>query len=78
MPPINPITKCSSRVPKLKEDETSEGSSLGTTRQLENTPRAKPVIRTSTKKDFTQPPTFGDTESSTESKVIIPQWGDLL
>jgi hypothetical protein len=29
-------------------------------------------------KQFTQPPTFGDTEASTGSKVMLPHWGDLF
>jgi hypothetical protein len=51
---------------------------LGTARQLEYTPRVEPVIKTSTKKYFVQPPVFGDTEASTGSKVMLPQWGDLF
>jgi hypothetical protein len=47
-----PITRCSMRAPKLKEAETSEGSSPGIARQLGYTPRVDPVIKNSTKKDF--------------------------
>jgi hypothetical protein len=78
MPPRNPTTRCSPRAPKLKEAETGEGSSPGTARQLEYAPRAEPVIKTSTKKYFVQPPVFGDTEENTGSKVMLPQWGDLF
>jgi hypothetical protein len=78
MSPRNPTTRRSPRAPKLKEDETGEGSSLGTTRQLEYAPRVEPVIKTSTKKYFVQPLAFGDTEASTGSKVMLPQWGDLF
>jgi hypothetical protein len=63
MPPRNPTTRRSPRAPKLKEAETGEGSSPGTARQLEYTPRAEPVIKTSTKKYFVQPLVFGDTEA---------------
>jgi hypothetical protein len=35
------------------------------------------VICTSTKKELTQPSTFGNTEASTGSKVVILHWGDL-
>jgi hypothetical protein len=62
----------------MKEAETGEGSSLGTARQLEYAPMAKPAIKTSTNKYFFQPLTFNDTESSTGSKVILPQWEDLF
>jgi hypothetical protein len=61
-------------VSNLKEDERSEGSSLGTTRQLDYTTRARPVIKTLTKKSFSQPSAFGDTEESTGSKIILPHW----
>jgi hypothetical protein len=78
MSPRNPTTRRSPRAPKLKEAETGEGSSPGTARQLEYTPRVEPVIKTSTKKSFVQPLVFGDTEASTGSKVMLPQWGDLF
>jgi hypothetical protein len=74
----NPTTICSPREPKLKEDEKGEGSSPGTTRQLEYSPRAEPIIKTSTKKSFVQPPVFDDTKESIGSKVMLPQWGDLF
>jgi hypothetical protein len=57
----NPTTRCSPRAPKLKEAEAGEGSSPGTVRQLEYTPRSKLVIKTLTKKAFFQPLVFGDT-----------------
>jgi hypothetical protein len=47
-------------------------------RQLEYTPRAEPVIKIETKKDFVQPLTFGDTKAITISKVALPQWGDIF
>ena len=72
------MTKRSSRAPKLKEVDIGEGSSLDTARQLEFSPRVDPIIKTSTKKAFSQPPTFGDTEASTGSKIILPQWGHLF
>jgi hypothetical protein len=74
----NPTTRRSLRAPKLKEAETCKVSSTGTARQLEYAPRAEPVIRTSTRKAFSQPPAFGDIEGSTGSKVMLPQWGDLF
>jgi hypothetical protein len=61
MLPKNPTTRHSPRAPKLKEDETNEGSSPSTVRSLEYTPRAGSVIKTSTKKSFVQPLVFGDT-----------------
>lgn len=45
---------------------------------MEYTPRAKLVIKTSTKKAFVQPLAFSDTEASIGSKVMLPQWGDLF
>jgi hypothetical protein len=78
MPPRNPTTRRSSRVPKMKEPEVGEGSSLGAAKQLEFSPRLEPVIKTSTKKVFTQPLAFGDTEASTGTKVVLPHWGELF
>jgi hypothetical protein len=78
MPPRKPMTRRSPRAPKLKEAEIGEGSSPGTVRQLEFSPRVEPVIKTSTKKAFSQPPAFGDTEATTGSKIMLPQWGDLF
>jgi hypothetical protein len=45
---------------------------------LEYTPKVESVIKTSTKKAFVQPLVFGDTEASTRSKVMGPQWGDVF
>jgi hypothetical protein len=45
---------------------------------LEYIPRPEHVIKTSTKKKIIQPTTFGDTEASTEYKMVLPQWGDLF
>jgi hypothetical protein len=59
----------------MKEPEIGKGSSLGTARKLEYAPRVEPVIKTTTKKVFVQPPTFGDTEASIGSKVALPKWG---
>jgi hypothetical protein len=78
MPPKKPSTRRSPRVPKLKESEVGEGSSPGPTKQLEFTPRLEPVIRTSTKNIFTQPPAFGDTEASIGTKVVLSHWGELF
>jgi hypothetical protein len=78
MPPRKPTTRRSPRAPKLKEAEVGEGSSPDTARQLEFSPRVEPVIKTSTKKEFSQPPAFGDTEETTGSKIMLPQWGDLF
>ena len=38
----------------------------------------EPVIKTSTKKVFTQPPAFGDIEASTRTKAVLPHWGELF
>jgi hypothetical protein len=78
MPPRKTTTRRSLRAPKLKEPEIGEGSSLGTARQLEYVPRPEPVVKTTTKKIFIQPLAFGDTEASTGSKVVLPQWEDLF
>jgi hypothetical protein len=56
MPPRKPTTRRSLRASKLKEPEVGEGSSPVAAKQLEFSPRPEPVIRTSTKKVFTQPP----------------------
>jgi hypothetical protein len=64
MPPINPTTRRSLRAPKLKEEKIGEGSSPSTVRQLEYTPRVDPVIKTSTKKYFIQPPAFDNMRSN--------------
>jgi hypothetical protein len=65
-------------VPKLKEPEVGEGSSLGREKQLEFSPRLEPVIKTSTKNIFTQPSIFGDTEENTGGKVVLPNWGEIF
>jgi hypothetical protein len=71
MPPINPTTRQSLRVPKLKEPEVGEGSSLGVAKQLEFSPRPEPVIKTSTKKAFLQPRPFGETEARTGANMTL-------
>jgi hypothetical protein len=75
MPPRKPTTR---RSPKLKEPEVGEGSSPAVAKELEFAPRLEPIIRTSTKKVFTQPLAFGDTEASTRTKVVLPHWGELF
>jgi hypothetical protein len=62
----------------LKEVKTVEGSSPRTTTQFEYAPRAKPIIKTSIKKSFVQPPVFSDMEANIGSKLMLPQWGDLF
>jgi hypothetical protein len=62
----------------MKEPEVGEGSSPGATKQLEFSPRPEPVIKTSTKKAFIQPPAFRDTEASTGTKTTLPHWGELF
>jgi hypothetical protein len=51
-----PGPRQSSRDLKLKEPEVGEGSSPVAAKQLEFSPRPEPIIRTYTKKVFTQPP----------------------
>jgi hypothetical protein len=75
MPPRKPTTR---RSPKLKEPEVGEGSSPAVAKELEFAPRLEPIIRTSTKKVFTQPLAFGDTEASMRTKVVLPHWGELF
>jgi len=65
-------------VPKLKEPEVGEGLSPAAAKQLEFSPRSELVIRKSTKKDFTQPTTFGDTEENIEGKAVLPHWGEFF
>jgi hypothetical protein len=48
----NPTTRRSLRAPKIKEEEIGEGYSPSTIGQFEYTPRVEPVIKTSTKKAF--------------------------
>jgi hypothetical protein len=76
--PRNPTTKRSPRAPKLKEDDIGEGSSLGTTRQMEYAPRVDPIIKTTTKKYCFHPPNFGDIEESIGSKVALSEWEYLF
>jgi hypothetical protein len=58
--PRNPTTRCSAREPKFMEAEVGEGSSPNVARQLEFATKEDPIIKTSTKKEFSQPPAFGD------------------
>ena len=78
IPPRNRTTKRSLRESKLKELEVGEGSSPGAAKQLEFTLRPKPVIKTYTKKVFTQPSSFGDTEACTRTKETLPHWRERL
>jgi hypothetical protein len=78
MPPRNSTTRRLLSVPTLKELEVGKGSSLGVAKQLEYMPRLEPVIKTSTKKAFIQPPAFGDTDASTRSKMALPHWGEIF
>jgi hypothetical protein len=78
MPPRKPMTRHFPREPKLKEANIGEGSSPGAARKLEFSPKVESVIKTSTKKAFSQPPTFCDTKETTGLNMILPQWGDLF
>ena len=78
MLPRNPTTIQSPREPKLKEPAVGEGSSPGAAKQLEYTLRPEPVIKTTMKKVFIQPPAFGDIEASTGTNATLPQWGELF
>jgi len=78
MPPRNPTTRCSPRAPKLKEVETGEGFTPGTTRQLEYASRVESVVKTSKKKYFVQPSVLGCIEANIISKVMLLQWRDLF
>jgi hypothetical protein len=62
----------------MKEPEVGEGFTPGAAKQLDFVSKTELVIHTSTKNKFTQPSTFGDTEVSTGSKVMLPHWGDLF
>jgi hypothetical protein len=77
MSPRNPTTRCSPRAPKIKEQETGEGYSPRTTRQLEYVPRVEPFIKTTTNKFFIQLLTFGDTEASTRSNMVLVTCKDM-
>jgi hypothetical protein len=72
------MTRCSTRAPKLKEVEVGEGSLFEIYIQFDFSTKVEPFVRMNTKKEFSQPPAFGDTEASTRSKVVLPQWGDLF
>jgi hypothetical protein len=65
-------------LPKGRKQRSARGLHQGAARELDFSSKEEPVIRTSTKKEFSQPPTFGDTEASTGSKVVLPHWGDLF
>ena len=65
-------------MPKMKELKIDEGSTLVTTRELDLVSNMDSIIQTSTKKKFTQPPSFGDTEASNGSKAMLPHWGGLF
>jgi hypothetical protein len=73
-----PTTRKSPRAPKLQEPEVGEGSSPVVARQLEFAPKPVPIIKTTTKKDFDQPPAFGDTEANIGTKTIFPRWEELF
>jgi hypothetical protein len=78
MPQRNPTTRGSPMAPKLKEPEVGKGPSPEATKQLEYTMRPELVIKTTTKKVFMQPLTFGDTNASIESKMALPHWRELF
>jgi hypothetical protein len=78
MSPRNPTTRCSLRAPNLKEPEIGKRSCPGITSQLEYVSRSELVIKTTMKKFFIQPLAFDDTEASTRSNMVLPQWGDLF
>jgi hypothetical protein len=67
-----------SKSAKLKEPDVGESSSPAVAKQLEFTPKPVPVIKTSTKKVFIQPPAFGDTEASIGTKAVFPHWGEIF
>jgi hypothetical protein len=46
-------------------------------RELDFVSKTKSIICTTTKNEFSQPPMFNDTETSTRSKMVVPHWGDL-
>ena len=78
MPTKKPFTRKSPRAPKLQEPEAEEGSSLAVAIQLEFSPKPVPIIKTTTKKAFIQPPAFRDTEASIGSKTTFPRWEELF
>jgi hypothetical protein len=74
MPPRKEMTRRSPRASKLKEAYIGEGSFLDTTRKLEFSPRADPIIKTLTKKEFYEPHDFSDTKATIGSNMMLPQW----
>jgi hypothetical protein len=78
MPPRKPTTRKHLRASKLKEPDVGKSSSPAAAKQLEFTPKPVPFIKTTTKKVFIQPPTFGDMERSIGTKVVFPHWGELF
>ena len=78
MPPKKPTTRKFPREPNMQESEVEESSSLAVARQLEFAPKSLLVIKTTNKKDFVQPPTFGDTEVNIGAKKIFPHWEELF
>jgi hypothetical protein len=78
MPPRKTMTRCSPRMPKMKEAEVGEGSTPGAGRNLDFVSKIELVIHTSTKNHFTQPLAFDDTEVSTRYKLMLPHWGDIF
>jgi hypothetical protein len=62
----------------MKKTDIGEGSSPGPTKQLEYTPRTKPIIKTTTKKVFIQPLAFGFIEASTRSMMALPHRGEIF
>jgi hypothetical protein len=47
-------------------------------RQLEFAPKPVPVIKTTTKKSFAQPPTLGDTKANIGTNIVISRWEELF
>jgi hypothetical protein len=78
MPPTKPTTRKSPRASKKKEPYVGEMFSPVVAKQLEFTPKPVPIIKTSTKKVFIQPPTFGDTKASIGTKEVFLHWGELF
>jgi hypothetical protein len=72
MPPKKHTTRKYPRAPNLQEPKMGEGSSPAVVRQLEFAPNPMPVIKTTTKKDFVQPSTFGDTEVNIGTTKVFP------
>jgi hypothetical protein len=78
MPPKKTSTRKSPRAPKLQEEEVGEGSSPTVARQLEFAPKPVPVTKTTTKEEFIQTPTFGDTEANIGAKTTFLRWEELF